>query len=266
MEHVWWRTHLRRMPEGVGLGLGGLQLGNFAEVDDYMPFLTEALDLPPGGSVLELGSGRGSFSIRLAQWGYRVTAVEESQALLAHAWDAARNRDVEVEFRHAEPQSLSDRSAFDGAVMLDFGAYSDGDNAAMMRAVATALRPGGSVVFSACNPYFWSREHRTEHRIMEKADVIRRYSFDFSRGAMVSRVRCILADGKRFDLPPAHYRAYTLPELRALAGAVNLVDLQIWGQDESGQPRRDAPLEALRTPYFHCVATRPVAGEGGDGI
>lgn len=266
MEHVWWRTHLRRMPEGAALGLGGLQLGNFAEVDDYMPFLTEVLDLPARGRVLEVGSGRGSFSIRLAQWGYTVTAVEESQALVAHAWDAARERGVELELRHADPRALADRSAFDGALILDFGASSDMDNAAVMRAVVTALRPGGKVVFGACNPYFWARDARTEHRTVERADIIRRYSFDFQAGALVSRVRCILQDGRRLDLPPARYRAYTLPELRALTASVQLSDLQIWGQSEGGAPRPGTPPDSLRTPYFHCVAARPVSGEGGDGI
>jgi SAM-dependent methyltransferase len=262
MNHVWWRTHLRKLPE-----LGFLsQFGNFEEVDEYMPFLTEALDLPAGGRALELGCGRGSFSIRLAQWGYQVTAVDESEPMLALARHEAEGRDANVEFRHADVRALPERSVFDGAMILDFGTLPDADNAAMMRAVAAALKPGGRLLFGTCNPYYWAREPRTEHRSLEGTDVIQRYRFEFVAGTLVSRVRCILPTGERRDLPEARYRAYTLPELRALTAATGLADLRICGEDQTGRPLPDRPVDNLRTPFFHCVALRPVTGESGEGI
>lgn len=262
MNHVWWRTHLRKLPE-----LGFLSdFGNFAEVDATMPFLTEALNLPAGGRVLDVGCGRGSFSIRLAQWGYRVTGVDESEPMLAVARAAAAQRDVEPEFRQAELRAIPERGVFDGALMLDFGTASDPDNAEIMRAVAAALRQGGTLVFGTCNPYFWAREPRTEHRFIEGTDVIRQYSFDFLNGTVISRVRCILPGGERKRLPEARYRAYSLPELRALIGSTGLADLRIYGQDPEGVPHPDRPLDSLRTPFFHCVAIRPVLGEAGEGI
>lgn len=262
MNHVWWRTHLRKLPE-----LGFLaQFGNFVEVDRVLPFLAEALDLPTGGRVLELGCGRGSFSIRLAQWGYRVTGIDESEPMLAIAREAARHREVEVEFRQGDLRDLPERSVFDGALILDFGTLSDADNAAMMRAVAAALKPGGKLVFGTCNPYAWAREPVTEHRAQEGVDVIQRYRFDFPTGTVISSVRCILPHGERKKLPDARYRAYTLPELRSLAAATGLADLKVYGQDESGQPRTDRAADPLKTPSFHCVTMRPVIGESGEGI
>ncbi|HTE19694.1 MAG TPA: class I SAM-dependent methyltransferase [Armatimonadota bacterium] len=262
MNHVWWRTHLRKLPE-----LGFLdQFGDFNEVDDLMPFLTEALELPHGARVLDLGCGRGSFGVRLAQWGYQVTAIDDSAPMLEIARETAAQRGVEIALRQADLRSLPERSVFDGALILDFGTFSDPDNAAMMRAVAAALKPGGRVVFGTCNPYYWSREPRTEHRSMEGTDVIRRYQFDFPTGTLASRIRFIRPDGERKDLPEARYRAYTLPELRGLTGATALADLHIHGQDESGIPRPDRPLDSLRTPYFACVAIRPITGESGEGI
>lgn len=262
MNHVWWRTHLRKLPE-IGFLV---QFGNFNEVDEVMPFLIEALELPPGGHVLDLGCGRGSFGIRLAQWGCRVTGIDESEPMLAVAREEALQREVEVEFRCADLKSLPERSVFDGALLLDFGSFADPDNAEMMRAVAAALKPGGKLVFGTCNPYYWSREPRTEHRPVDGMDVVQRYSFDFTTGTVVSRVRCIRADGERKDLPVARYRAYTLPELRALTTATGLADLRIHGEDESGRPRTDRALDSLGSPYFHCVAMRPVIGESGEGI
>lgn len=262
MNHVWWRTHLRKLPE-----LGYLErFGDFTEVDDTMPYLMEALCLPSGGKVLELGCGRGSFSIRLAQWGYHVTGVDTSDAMIAAARAAAKRRGVEVDLRCCQLSDLPERSLFDGALILDFGTYTDAENAAMMRTVAAALRPGARVVFAVLNPYYWAREPGTEHRSVDGTDVVRRYRFDFAQGAVISQVRCILPNGERKSLPPAHYRAYTVPELRTLTGSVGLADLRIHGEAEGGRPRPDLPLDSLRTPFFHCVAMRPVTGEAGEGI
>ena len=262
MEHVWWRRHLRKLP-----ALGYLEkFGNFEAVDAAMPFLIDALALPPGGRVLELGCGRGSISIRLAQWGYRVTGIDESQPMIAVALAAARRRGAEVDFRAEESGLLTERAQFDAALIAEFGTLSDADNATLIRTVAAALRPGGKLVFGSCNPYYWSREPRTEHKLVGKMDFIRSHQFDFTAGALVTSVRCILEDGTRNDLPVARTRAYTIPELRALTSATGLADLRIFGQDDNGLPRMDRPLDSLRTPYFHGVALRPVTGESGEGI
>jgi 2-polyprenyl-3-methyl-5-hydroxy-6-metoxy-1,4-benzoquinol methylase len=262
MKHVWWRAHLRKLEELGSLG----HFGSFGEVDELMPFLTEALDLPTGARVLDLGCGRGSVSIRLAQWGYEVTGVDEAAPMLDVAREAGRKRGVEVDFRAADPRQIPERSAFDGAVVLDFGLFSDADNAAMMRAVAAAVRPGGRVLFGTGNPYYWAREPFSTHQVIEGTDVIQRYRFDFPTGSVVSRVRLIPPDGKRRDLPEARHRAYTIPELRSLSAAIGLADLRIYGQEEEGAPRPDLTLDGLRTPFFYCVALRPVLGETGEGI
>ncbi|MBM3458205.1 MAG: class I SAM-dependent methyltransferase, partial [Armatimonadetes bacterium] len=190
MKHVWWRTHLRALAD-----LGPLaRFGDFQEVDGFLPYLLESLELPAGGSVLELGCGRGSFSIRLAEWGYRVTGVEESEPMLALARTSAERRGVELELRCASRRTVPERNTFDGALILDFGSLSDVENADQLRSVAAALRPGGRVVFSTCNPHYWARASETEHEVREGADVLRRNSFDFEAGCLLSRVRCIFAD------------------------------------------------------------------------
>jgi SAM-dependent methyltransferase len=262
MEHVWWRTHLRKLP-----ALGFLEkFGNFSAVDDAMPFLIEALALPPGGRVLELGCGRGSISIRLAQWGYRVTGIDESQPMVAVALAAARRRGAEVDFRTGDLRDIPEREAFDAVLVPDFGTLSDIDNATVMRIVAASLRPGGKLVFGSCNPYFWSRGPITEHRTVGGMDIIRQHKFDFPAGRRVTTVRCILPDGERRDLPTARCRAYTLPELHSLVAATNLADLKVYGEDDRGLPRLDRPLDTLLTPHFYAVALRPVSGESGEGI
>jgi len=262
MQLVWWRPHLRQLPDLTGLK----SFSAYGQVDELMPYLVGVLGLPEGGAVLDLGCGGGSFAVRLAQWGYRVTAVEEAEPLLAAAREEAARWQVEPEFRCHPRVALRDRAAYDGALVLDFGTLPDADGAQTLRAVTAALKPGARVAFSTCNPYYWSREPRTEHRVAEGLDIIRRYDFDFETGTLRSRVRLIQPDGARRDLPAARYRAYTIPELRALAAAVGLADLAICGEDEEGRPQPDEPLATLTTRFFHCAALRPVIGEGGEGI
>ncbi len=262
MDHVWWRTHLRRLPE-----LGALErFGNFQQADDWMPFIMESLDPPPYGQVLDLGCGRGSFSVRMAQWGFAVTGVDESAPMLAVAGAAARQRGVELRLRQGELSAIPERAVFDCALILDFGTSADSANAAMVRAVAASLKPGGRVLLGSCNPYYWCGQTRTEHQSVDGMDVVSHYRFDFEAGCLRSRVRCILPDGRRMDLPPAAYRAYTLPELRTLLTAVGLADLRIYGCRDGSAPSLDQTLDPLGVAYLHCVAMKPVTGEGGEGI
>lgn len=260
MRHIWWRTHWREDPELELID----RFGGFSEVDEMMPSLVEMLALPPGGSVLDLGCSHGSYSIRLAQWGYEVTGVVESEALAGLARQRAESRQVAPEFRVARPWSIPDRQAFDGALILDFGGYGDADNAATLRTAADALKPGGSLVFGVCNPYFWAREERTEHHAAEGLDVIRRLGFDYEQSVVQSSVRCILRDGSRRLLPRGDYRAYTIPELRSLTAGAGLAGLTISQQDLEGRGSPDGA--DYDGPYFLCSALRPRAGEAGDGI
>ncbi len=262
MRHVWWRTHLRALPE-----LGALaRFGDFAEVDGFVPYLIGALDLPAGGTLVELGCGRGSFLVRVAEWGYQVTGVEDSEPMLAEARLAAARRGITVALRTGSRITLAERNHFDGAVILDYGTLSDSENAEQLRCTVAALRPGGRMAFSCCNPHYWARPAEMEHRIVEGVDVLRRWGFDFDGGAVTSRVRCIFPDGRRQELAPARYRAYTLPELRTLIAAVGLADLAMCGEDAQGNPLPGRRPEPLQTPFFHCVALKPAGGEGGEGI
>lgn len=53
---------------------------------------------PPGSSVLDVGAGTGAMSLLAAQIGYRVTALDLSPGMLAHARRKAEERGLEIEF------------------------------------------------------------------------------------------------------------------------------------------------------------------------
>jgi SAM-dependent methyltransferase len=53
------------------------------------------LSLPEGGTVLDIGAGTGSFALAAADLGYRVIAVDVSDAMLQAAASKAAGRDIE---------------------------------------------------------------------------------------------------------------------------------------------------------------------------
>jgi len=59
--------------------------------------------VPSGGSILELGCGTGRITRQLVRLGYRVTAVDEEEGMLAHVEDAeticARIEDLDLKRR-----------------------------------------------------------------------------------------------------------------------------------------------------------------------
>jgi SAM-dependent methyltransferase len=108
-------------------------------------FIHKVLGLAPGSRVLDVACGTGRHAVRLAKLGADVTGVDSSPAYLARARRAARGL-ANARFVRADMRRLRFESEFDAAVNLwtSFGYFADpGDDAAALRAIARALKPGG---------------------------------------------------------------------------------------------------------------------------
>jgi len=130
----------------------------FADHDDAL--VQCATGLKPG-RALDLGCGSGGNAVWLAERGWRVTAVDFSNAAIEKAKLRAAGRSVAVEF------IVSDVTAYqpDGLYDLITSFYIQlwpGQRARMLSTVAEALAPGGKLLFvshdKSSPPSGWSRE------------------------------------------------------------------------------------------------------------
>ena len=108
--------------------------------------LAELLAVPLGAELLDVPCGAGRVSLALAKRGYRVTGVDWSSEFLRHARSSDGGQDVAWERR--DMRDLPWPARFDGAFCVgnSFGYLDDEGNAAFLRAVAAALKPGARFV------------------------------------------------------------------------------------------------------------------------
>ena len=108
--------------------------------------IARLLDVPPGAELLDVPCGGGRLSLALAAKGYRVTGVDWSEQFLAHA--RATDKAQQVTWERREMRDLPWPARFDGAFCFgnSFGYLDDEGNAAFLRSVAAALKPGARFV------------------------------------------------------------------------------------------------------------------------
>ncbi|MBM2811440.1 MAG: chaM [Chloroflexi bacterium] len=128
----------------------------------------------PSGHVLDAGCGAGTLTGILARDGYQVTAIDGSHEFVAHvrARMAAAGLADRVEVRQSDLQhpDLPD-ARFDGAVCGEVLEHLP-DDAAAVRAIVRALKPGGVLVLSVpagADRYDWLDEWAGHERRYDEA-------------------------------------------------------------------------------------------------
>ncbi len=125
----------------------------------HLDRVLEALELPAGAHLLELGAGMGRFSLLLAERGYRVTAVDLSAELLGVLAASDPERRIETLCCDACAVDRSAPGPFDGAAGFFFLHHLD-TLAPLARSLSQVLAPGARVAFSepnAFNPSFYAQ-------------------------------------------------------------------------------------------------------------
>lgn len=242
----WWAVRYEAMAELHPAFAGEVDLLAETQVDS----LVRILGLAPGAAVLDVGCGAGRHAVLLQELGMAVTGVDLSPRILRLARAAWEERHPGVPGPQLVPGDmrwLPVEGPFDAALYMDMALGVFEDEEAHLRCLRSAvgvLRPGGAVLIELFNPYYWSREARTQHfgpgRLVADADVVRRYRFDAVRGRVEDRI-LVLGEGRREELPVQSLRAWTPPEIKRLleeAGfhKVGFLGSQGWEPPDVGTP------------------------------
>jgi len=116
------------------------------EAEDLIALILRTVQPGPGTTILDVGCGRGRHAISLARHGYHVTGIDLSPRAIEKARQAAESEGLDITFRRGDMREPAGNASFDGVVNLftAFGYFDDeADHLRAMRAMTTALKPGG---------------------------------------------------------------------------------------------------------------------------
>ncbi|MPZ49864.1 MAG: methyltransferase domain-containing protein [Dehalococcoidia bacterium] len=197
-------------------------------------FVTEALALTEGESVLDLCCGQGRHALLLASRGMKVTGQDLSEEYLTLAAKAAAAGGIEIETVHSDMRLIPFEARFDAVINMfsAFGYLEDeAEDAKVLAAVSQALKPGGRLLMDLLNrewvmgnvvPHDWhTGEDGTlylEHREVDLVASRNHVSFT-----------AIAPDGSRREIAGHHFRLYTLTELVKMLSAVGLEFARAYG-------------------------------------
>ncbi|HAF61978.1 MAG TPA: hypothetical protein DCK95_06600 [Anaerolineaceae bacterium] len=123
---------------------------DYDEECDVIKSILETYGEGPIKSILDLGCGTASHSIRLAAQGYRVAGVDRSRMMLEIAQTKAEAQNVSVSFHHGDIKTINLGETFDAAlVMFAVLGYQikNEDVIQTLRNIRTQIKKGGLLIF-----------------------------------------------------------------------------------------------------------------------
>ncbi len=139
----WWRTFFSGM-----IVESWLKSTTAEQTRQEADFIRETLRVPPSARLLDVPCGGGRHCHALAELGYHMTGVDISAEFLEAANAPAGVGPGTIAWEHREMRDLPWQGALDGAYSFgnSFGYLDDEGNAAFLKAVANALKPGARFV------------------------------------------------------------------------------------------------------------------------
>lgn len=229
-------------PIGDRLGRAYLRYDFTKGSAQEVEFLLSLIGPGNGRRLLDVGCGPGRHAVPLAEAGWSVTGIDISQNFLDLAASAARGAGVGLSLFQVDARQMPFDDEFDCSISICQGGFGlmGKDDDLVLRRMAEATRPGGSVVLTAFSAYYSVREQRDAH-------------LDADSG-VVHEVTTIKDEGGREHTVDLWTGVYTPRELRLLALGVGLIPEQVW----SVAPGDFAPRPPdLDHPEFLLVARKP---------
>jgi ubiquinone/menaquinone biosynthesis C-methylase UbiE len=153
----------------------------------------------PEMKILDVGCGTGRHAINLATRGYKnITAIDLSPTMISAAQNAAREKNVPVDFRICDAREMPFENEFDAALCLCEGAFglleNDAENYKILSAVHRALKKNGIFILTTLN-------------------LFRDAEFDPMTCRVAMDVEITQKDGQKKTIKCSD-RSYTFPELK----------------------------------------------------
>jgi 2-polyprenyl-3-methyl-5-hydroxy-6-metoxy-1,4-benzoquinol methylase len=213
------------------------------EARRQIALMERALAPASGARVLDLCCGGGRHSVELARRGYKVLGVDLSSDLLGAAQAYADENHVDITFVRADMRTCVADGVFDVVVnfFTSFGYFeSDDENARVLRAIRTSLRPGGGWMMDYLNREsvikgFVPRDERT----LDGMHLIQERRLDIQRGRILKTLTIRRGDDTRTYHESV--RMYTPPELFSLCSGAGLKVTQVFGSYDGAPFAIDSP-------------------------
>jgi SAM-dependent methyltransferase len=219
----WWRTFF-----------SGLMVENWLmsstteETRQDVDFIRESLGVPPPAKLLDVPCGGGRHSVALAGLGYDMTGVDISTDFLTAARALSNGKPVKITWEQREMRDLPWPGVFDGAYTFgnSFGYLDEAGNAAFLKSVAAALKPGARFVLESgyvMEHLFPILQERSEYPVGDMLMLAqRRYDPAESR----LHVEYTLIRGAETEKRSMSARIYSYRELVCLLEAAGFTDVR----------------------------------------
>jgi SAM-dependent methyltransferase len=229
---------------------GGDYLEFSRKMGEYLPASLEALEARPG-NILDLACGEGTFALKAAELGFRVTGLDISETMLGFARDRIRAAGADVDFVRADMRAMPFAGGFDLVTCwfdsLNYILDSD-DLRAVFHGIAGALDEGGLLIFDMNTAYGLAvnwRENPCYVR-QDSAGVfeVHRQDYDFETGLAYMHITGFIKSGstwRRID-EEHRERAYGQQEIHSYLRAAGFQVLASWGSfRDRSEPTGESP-------------------------
>lgn len=214
-----------------------LEFGNLysdAQTQADADFLVETLAPAPGARFLDVPCGEGRIAHVLAERGFHVTGVDFTPPWLAKAARIAQERGLTIAFEQRDMRDLPWDSTFDHAYCFgnSFSYFPHQENAAFLRGVHKALKPGGSFVLQTnfCIESFHQQPLVQRWKAMGESIFLHQSNYHPATGQLISDYINI-RDGQ-IERKQATYQTYTYRELWAMFEQAGFTKVEGYGSQK----------------------------------
>ncbi|WP_055443177.1 class I SAM-dependent methyltransferase [Lacinutrix himadriensis] len=198
---------------------------DYTEAQQFMDNLTNYLNIPEGGKILDLACGKGRHSIYLNTLGYNVTGVDLSANSITHA----KQFENETLKFNVHDMSKPYKEQFDAVFNLftSFGYFDkEEDNLNTIKAIKAELNETGFGVID-----FMNSEYVIDNLVAEDVKTVEGIAFTQKRSVVdgyIIKDISFTAEGKDYNFQE-RVRGFTLADFEALFEQAGVYLLDVFG-------------------------------------